>query len=243
MAAIAAAAAVESTLVVTLGCSGAGRTLTVAVRTVVNTAAVVAMTEVAVVPAIVHIAATVVGAVGIVVESVAIVTALESVAHTLMVVSASVVTRTEVTSVIPAATAVVMPTVSAAIYIEEMWTAIVEVVAMRVARIDTEVPVTSIPVDRTIEVRGTAEQLILPVEQDVTHIQVTVVPVCSVEVGTGVHAQQVVEVDLVCCLILILGQVQLVSHFVSQEQRLLAGLLISHCVCRYCYCEQCCQGY
>lgn len=238
MAAIAAAAAVESTIVVTLGCSSTGRTLAVAVRTVVAVAEVTV-----VIPAVAHVAATVAAAVGIVVESVAVVAAFESVAHSLVMISASVLTRTEVTSVIPAATAVVMPTVSAAIYIEEMRTAIVEVVAMRIASVDAEVPVTCIPIDGTIEVSGAAEQLILPVEQDVAHIHITVVPVGSVEVGTGVHAQQVVEVDLVRCLILILGQVQLVSHFVSQEQRLLAGLLISHCVCRYCYCEQCCQGY
>ena len=177
------------------------------------------------------------------VETIAVVAALKTVAHALMMVSAAIVARSEVASVIPAASAVVMPAVSAVIDVVEMRASEVEVVAVGVSGVDAEVPVAGVPVEGAVEIGGGTEGPVLPVEQDIAHVHVAVVPVGSVEVGLCVDAQQVVEVDLVGCLVLVFGQVELVSHFVGQEQRLLTGLLIAHCVSRYCYCEQCCQCY
>ena len=112
-----------------------------------------------------------------------------------------------------------------------MRTTEVEIVAVRIAAVDAEVPICSIPVYRAIEVGCIAEQLILPVEEDVTQVEITVCPVNTIEVVIAVDTHQVVEVHLVCCLVLLLGEVQLVSHLVGEEQSLLACLLVAHCAC------------
>jgi hypothetical protein len=53
---------------------------------------------------------------------------------------------------------------------------------MWITGIDAEVPVASIPVEWTIEVACCAISGILPVIEYVTHVEVTIVPVCTVEV-------------------------------------------------------------
>ena len=50
----------------------------------------------------------------------------------------------------------------------EVRTSEVEIVTVRITGIDAEVPVTSVPVQRTIEIRGCNEGIPLPVEQDIT---------------------------------------------------------------------------
>lgn len=75
-------------------------------------------------------------------------------------------------------------------------------------------PIASVPVEWTIEITGVAEHAVLPVEQNITQIQVAVLPVEAVQVVIVVNAHQVVEVDFVCSLILVNGEVQLVSHLV-----------------------------
>ena len=57
-------------------------------------------------------------------------------------------------SIVVAISAMNMPGVSAMIGGIEMWTPEVEEVTLRIAGIDTEVPVTCIPVERTVEVGG-----------------------------------------------------------------------------------------
>ena len=83
----------------------------------------------------------------------------------------------------------------------------VEVVAMRVAGVDAEVPIASFPVQGTIEVGGCAESLPLPVEQDIAHVQVAALPVGGVYVVVACHTHQVVEVNLIGGLILFVCEV------------------------------------
>jgi len=118
----------------------------------------------------------------------------------------------------------------------------VVVVAVGIAGIDTEVPETIAPVKGTIEVGGVEESPVLPVEQDIAQVEVAVLPVDAIEVVVVVDAHQVVEVDFVCCLILLLGEVQLVSHLVGEEQSLLTSLLIAHGAGRQGHHEHCCEG-
>ena len=152
-------------------------------------------------------------------------------------------TMTEVASMIPTASAVHSPTMTTTIDIPEVRTSEVEVVAVGIAGIDAEVPVAAVPVARAIEIRGCQVGVVLPVEQDVTQVEIALCPVNTVEVGLRVDAHQVVEVDLVGSLILLLGEVQFVCHLVGEEQSLLAGLLVTHCACRQSEGQQCCHGY
>ena len=166
------------------------------------------------------------------------VTAVISVAHTM---SCSVA-RTEVAAVIPASATIHPPTVTATIDIPEVGTAEEEVVTMRIAGIDAEVPVASLPVQGAIEITCCQVGLILPVEQYVAQVEISLCPVDTIEVCLGVYAHQVVEVDFICCLILLFGKIELIGHLVGQEQCLLASLLITHSIGRHREGEQCCKG-
>ena len=139
--------------------------------------------------------------------------------------------------VVVAASSYMVPGMSTAIAGIEHRASEVEVVAMRIAQIDAEVPVAVAPVEWTIEVGGIDEGLPLPVEQDVAHIQVATFPVGAIHIVITGDPHQVVEVDFVGRLILLVGQVQLVGHLVGQEQGLVACLFVAHCVARSC-CQQ-----
>ena len=141
------------------------------------------------------------------------------------------VSTSEGASMIVAVTAYTVPGMSSAIGVPEMWTAEIEVAAVWIASIDTEVPVAGVPVKRTVEIACCTECAILPVEQDIAQIKVTTSPVFTIEVCLRLNTQEVVEVYFVGGFILIFGEIQLVSHLVGQEQGLLTGLLVAHCLC------------
>ena len=171
-----------------------------------------------------------------------VVTAVEAVAHAeTVIVGAVTVSVAELTSVIPAASAVVVPAVSTVIGHVEVRASEVEIGTVRIASIDAEVPVACAPIERTVEVACIEVGAILPVEQNIAQVEVTALPIESIEVVYTVDAHQIVEVDFVCGLILILSEVQLVSHLVGQEQGLVACLFVTHCLCCACHHEQCGQ--
>jgi hypothetical protein len=80
-------------------------------------------------------------------------------------------------SVIVSMCAVVMPGMATTIGGIEVRTSKVEVVTMRVAEIDTEVPVACLPVERTVEIAGCHEGVPLPVVEDIAQVEVTTLPV------------------------------------------------------------------
>lgn len=99
------------------------------------------------------------------------------------------VSLSEGTSVIVAATAYTMPCMSTAISVPEMWTAKVEIGAVRIAGIDGEVPITSVPVKWTVEIACCTEGTILPVEQDIAQVKITTCPVFTIEVCLRLDTQ------------------------------------------------------
>ena len=165
------------------------------------------------------------------------ITTVPTVVHTdmLSVRGVEVLTMT----VIVAVSANSVPSVGTMIGVIEVRTSEVEVVTVWVAGIDAEVPVAGIPVQRTIEIGRCDEGIPLPVKQDITQVEITALPVRSVHIVTAGDTHQIVEVDLIGCLVLFVCEIQLISHLVSQEQGLVAGLLIAHCVCR----DGCCQHH
>lgn len=108
----------------------------------------------------------------------------------------------------------------------ESWATEVEMVAVRIACVDAEVPVTTFPPDRAIEVSGIAEHTVLPVEEDVTEVEVTACPAIGIDIIIRVDAHKVVEINLVGSLVLRLGEVELVCHLVGEEESLLTSLLV-----------------
>ena len=170
-----------------------------------------------------------------------IVAAVPAVQHAEVAVSCRAVVVTA--RVVVAVSADMVPGMTAAIAGIEHRTSEVEVVAVRIAGIDAEVPVAPVPIQRTVEIRGVNESLPLPVQQNIAHVQVAALPICAVHVVVARHTHQVVEVDFVGCLVLCVSQVQLVGHLVRQEQSLVPCLLVAHCLARCCYRQQCYQGH
>ena len=205
--------------------------VSIAVISMISVVAIaVSISMVSVVPIVAHAAIAAVSTIAEVSVTPAfaasVVTTCESVAHA----SACMASVSEVTSMIPAASAIHPPAMTSAIDSPEMGMAKVEVVTVRVAGIDAEVPVAGFPVEGTIEVGSCHEGVVLPVEQDVAQVKVALCPIDAIQVVDGIDAHQVVKVHLVGGLVLLLGEVQLVCHLVGEEQCLLAGLLVTHCV-------------
>jgi hypothetical protein len=110
-----------------------------------------------------------------------------------------------------------------------------EVVTVWIAGIDAEVPVACVPIEGAVEIAGGNVCLPLYVEQDVAQVAVAALPVVAIYIVVARHTHQVVEVNLVGGFILLVCQVQFVSHLVGQEQRLVASLFVTHCLARCCY--------
>ena len=121
-----------------------------------------------------------------------------------------------------------MPAVASAVHGVEAWCTEIEVVTVWIAGIHTEVPIACVPVERAIEITGIAVHAVLPIEQNVTQVQVAALPVEAVQVVVVVDAHQVVEVNLVCSLILVIGEVEFVCHLVRQEKSLPTRLVVTH---------------
>ena len=71
-----------------------------------------------------------------------------------------------------------------------------------VAGVDGEGPATSAPYDGTVEPLTGHEAVVLPCAEDIAQVAVPDFPPKSEHVGAGVDVEQVVEVDLIHCLIL-----------------------------------------
>jgi hypothetical protein len=157
---------------------------------------------------------------------VTVVTAIPAVAHAHMLITCSVRAEVVMTALVIASAAIVAPAVTATIGQVEMWTTEIEVVAMRIAGIDAEVPYTSLPVERAVEVGSCAKQIPLPAIEDITDIQVATLPVQSKHVALTGDAHQIIQVNLIGSLILCVRQVQLIGHLVRQEKGLSASLFV-----------------
>lgn len=203
---------------------------------VVGSAAVAVFMTLAVVVVSVTTSVIVVMVVAVaVIVVVTVVAAVPTVAHAVVVVALNVWAIVVVMMLVVAATAVHSPAMASTVCDVEVGTAIVEVVAMGVAGVDTEVPVAGVPVERTEKVGGGTEGIPLPAVENIADVGIAALPVRAKHVVLTGDSHQIVEVNLVSGLILCVGQIKLVCHLVGQEQCFVAGLFIAHgtCLCRY----------
>lgn len=121
-----------------------------------------------------------------------------------------------------------MPAVASAVHGVEAWRTKIKVVTVWIAGVHAEVPIACVPVEWTIEITGITVHAILPIEQNITQIQVAALPVEAVQVVIVVDAHQVVEVNLVGSLILVIGEIEFVCHLVRQEKGLPTRLVVTH---------------
>lgn len=103
---------------------------------------------------------------------------------------------------------------SAAVSYVEVRTSEVEVITIGIACVDAKMPVACVPIDGAIEIIGSKISTILPVEQNITQVEITAFPVNTVYVVHIGQTHQVVQIDFVGGLILLVGQVQFIGHLV-----------------------------
>jgi hypothetical protein len=127
----------------------------------------------------------------------------------------SVMTIVAAVSVVVAMATYSVPGMGTTIGVIEVRTSEVEVVTVGITGIDAEVPVTGVPVQRTIEIGCCYEGIPLPVEQDIAQIEITALPVGPVHIVTAGDTHQIVEIDLIGCLVLFVSEIQLISHLVG----------------------------
>ena len=81
-----------------------------------------------------------------------------------------------------------------------------------VVRVHCERPATSLPCYRAIEVCQSDVLVVLPGVQHIAEVCIATIPPDAEDITVSVQAHQVVEVDLIDCLILCSGEVEGVSQ-------------------------------
>ncbi len=131
----------------------------------------------------------------------------------------------EVVSGIEAATSMAMATLEG----HEHCGTVEEHPSDTVAGVDGERPATSAPDDGTVEPLTGHEAVVLPGAEHITQVAVADIPPESEHVGAGIYVEQVVEVNLIHCLILCCCQSELVGHLVRKIKGLVACGVVRHC--------------
>ena len=85
------------------------------------------------------------------------------------------------------------------------------------------------PDDGTVEPLAGQEAVILPGAEHIAQVAVTDIPPKAENVGAGIEVEQVVEIDLIHCLILCCCESELVGHLVTEEEGLVACGVVRHC--------------
>lgn len=136
----------------------------------------------------------------------------------------------EIASMIPRLATMSVPAVVTTIGCPKGRASEIEVFAVRIACIDAEMPVARLPIERTIEIGCIEECTILPVEEDITQVEIASCPVFSIEVVGRGDTHKVVEVDLIASLVLFFREVKFICHLVGKKQSLLTSLFVTHCL-------------
>ena len=85
------------------------------------------------------------------------------------------------------------------------------------------------PDDRTVEPLAGQEAVILPGAEHIAQVAVADVPPEAKHVGPAIEVEQVVEINLIHCLILCCYESELVGHLVTEEEGLVACCGVRHC--------------
>lgn len=143
---------------------------------------------------------------------------------------------------IPCAGGVEVPVVATAIGHIDFRAGLIEL-GRSIAGIDAPYPTVVGPVHWTVEIRCCYIGVVLPGRENALELLVTERPIIAVEVIVVVDCHEVVEVDLIGSLILLIGEVQLVSHLVGKEQCLILSLTVCHCGSGGDYCHHHCYQH
>jgi hypothetical protein len=127
-----------------------------------------------------------------------------------------------------------MTSVTTSIAPEDMRMIVVEV-PHTIVTIDGEIPGAANPGHGVQEVVGGCEEGPLPVEEDVAQVGVATSEVAAVEeVVLRGETEQVVEVDFVAVVVLLVVEVEFISHLVREEAGFFASSFVAHGLCSEC---------
>ena len=98
-----------------------------------------------------------------------------------------------------------------------------------VAAVDGEGHACVGPDDGTVEPLTGHEAVVLPGAEHIAQVAITNLPPKAKHVGAGIYVEQVIEIDLIHCLILCRCQSEFVGHLVCQEEGLVACGVVRHC--------------
>ena len=104
----------------------------------------------------------------------------------------------------------------------------VEETASVIVSVHCECPTTCMPSHRTIEVGECHILVELPGVQHEAEVCIAAIPPDAEDISVSVQTHQVVEIDLIDCLILCSGKVELVSHLVREEEGIVLCCIIAH---------------
>ena len=96
---------------------------------------------------------------------------------------------------------------------EHRWTVIVEMASV-VVRVHCKCPTACFPSHRAIEMGKSYILIELPTVQDIAEVCVTAIPPDAEDITVSVQAHQVVEVDLIDCLILCIALAEIVMTII-----------------------------
>lgn len=116
---------------------------------------------------------------------------------------------------------------SATIIPESLRMRIIEVVHCVVA-IDRIMPGPTQPLQRMKEIIHGREDAELPVQQDMAQVCIPISQIRAIDLIRCLHAEEIVQVDLVAVVILLTVQVQLIRHLVGKIKSLVACLFVWH---------------
>lgn len=103
----------------------------------------------------------------------------------------------------------------------------VEEVGAMIVLPEGEVPIVVTTPDGAIEIVCSTIEAVLPVEEDVTEICVTIIPIIVERIGSA-YVHQILEVNLIDLIVLLGGEVELIGHLVGEIVRVLLRLAEAH---------------
>ena len=112
-----------------------------------------------------------------------------------------------------------------------------------ISSVDAVSPSASVPDDRTVEVVGSHIAVELCRREHHPQVAVAHAPPCTIDIGAGVDAHEVVEVDFIDSLILCFREAEFVGHLVAEEEGFVACLVVCHCAGRDGYRHHHCQSH
>lgn len=134
------------------------------------------------------------------------------------------------TSLIVTPIAVVTPAVIAIVGSIVAGTCIVEVMAVRIVRIDAENEA-ALPVYRAIEIITGHIGAVLIGREHEAQVLITALPIEAKDIITHSQSCQIVKIDLIDSFVLCVAQVQFVSHLICQEKSFPTSLIERYSLC------------